>query len=178
MADATCTGPCKRELPPSAFAKDARLRSGHRAVCKVCDRAATRARRGDTRAPGGLVLVGNFPEPPPVDAATAIVDAVFGGARPARPQSPSTYADAAEATIAALVPPAGPADALLVRALRGLSELLDVYSNGQQLDVVKDTTALVAKVLAVQGALAATRATKKDAPAKPEAAGRLASGQF
>jgi hypothetical protein len=85
------------------------------------------------------------------------------------------YAAAAEAFIAALVPPAGPADALHVRALRHLAELIDLRVHPASIDAVKDATAIVAKLVAVQSALLVARRGEK---AKPEQANRLASGQF
>lgn len=172
MADDTrCCTTCERDLPLEAFAKDARLKSGVRRVCKSCDRAATaKRRRGDNPKPGGLVLVGNFPEPP------ADVPAESPVSQPRERTSAGTYLAAAEAFIDALVPPAGDADALLVRSLRGLAELLDVYSHGPE--VVKDTNAIVASMLRVQRELAATRASKAAAPPAAAPKSRLASGQF
>lgn len=184
MADErTCTGPCGRDLPLEAFAKDSRLKAGVRAVCKSCDREATaKRRRGDNPRPGALVLVPKFPDPPapPTPPIAAESRDGSGANLPTEAQDPrreargpvGSYAEAAEAFIDALVPPAGPADALLVRSLRGLAELLDVYSHG--IDVVKDTNAIVASMLRVQRELAATRASKAGAqpaaaPAKPRA---------
>lgn len=178
MADETtrtCTK-CERELPLSAFAKDSRRSSGLRAGCRRCD-ADERAdrRRGDKPRPGGLVLVPRFPEPPRAVEPPAPPAAPA----PARGTSTTTYAAAAEAFIDALVPPAGAADALLVRSLRGLAELLDVAELGTGDWVVRDTTSLVSKLVAVQRELAATRAAKASAqPAAPPKAGLLASGQF
>lgn len=167
---------CERDLPLEAFAKDARLKSGVRRVCKSCDRAATaKRRRGDNPRPGALVLVPKFPDPPAPTTAGEAEDARANLPRASHP-AVGTYLAAAEAFIDALVPPAGDADALLVRSLRGLAELLDVYSHG--VDVVKDTNTIVASMLRVQRELAATRASKAAAPPAAAPKSRLASGQF
>lgn len=117
------------------------------------------------------MLAPRFPAPPTLTACDE---------RPAPPlhtglPAPSaTYSAEAERFIAALDPAPSPADALLVRSLRGLAELLDVTVHGE--DAVKNATALVAKLIAVQRELKATRATAEAAAVK--SAGRLASGQF
>jgi hypothetical protein len=171
VADETrCCTACRRDLPAAAFNKDARLKAGVRAVCKSCDRAAVaKRRRGDNPKPGALVLVPNFPTPPSFPSADepAVRLAAPGGA------ALGTFSAAAEAFVNALSPAAGPADALLVRSLRGLAELADVYSHGPE--VVKDTNALVTSMLRVQRELAATRASKAQAapaeqPSRPSAA--------
>lgn len=160
-------------MPLEAFARDVRRKAGVRAACKRCDaRATARRKAADRPAPGKLVVV-NFPAPPPMPPAdVAAATPTSPGAR----TSAGTYSDAAEAFIAALEPPAGPADALLVQSLRGLADLADRYSYG--IDVVRDTNALVASMLRVQRELAATRAAKGNAAAPPAPASRLASGQF
>jgi hypothetical protein len=159
-----CTGPCGRTLPAAEFARDARLKSGRRARCKKCDRDATAVRRRDERIgrkPGALALVlaPKFPTPPADSPPPA-------GAEEAPPKATTlggvgTYVDAAEEFIAALDPPAGPADALLVHSLRHTAELADRFRYG--LDVVKDTGALHADLVRIQRELAATRAARAKA---------------
>lgn len=164
-----CTS-CGETLPLDQFAKDARRKSGRRAACKRCDRKATADRRaGLTPKPGALILVPKFPAPPVVLRA-----AVDPGASDAPSGGVGTYAEAAEQTIAALDPPAGAADALLVHSLRGLADLADRYTLG--LDVVKDTNSLVASMVRVQRELAATRAA--NAKAASVAAPRSKLGRF
>lgn len=170
MADGTrtCTT-CSETRPVSDFAADARRKSGVRATCKPCDRAArAERRRPNGPKPGALVLVPNFPAAP--------IEVQLGDPPARKPVG--DYAAAAERFIAALVPPAGDADALLVRSLRGLSELLDVAEHGSSEYAVRDATALVAKLIAVQRELAATRAVKRLAAPAEQPARRLASGQF
>ena len=165
MDERKCSGPCGLTLPLAQFAKDARLKSGHRARCKRCDRAATADRRRYERVgrkPGNLCVVLDFPAPPQ-DPSPQDADAEASSNPTRQPGGAgnTTYADAAEAFIAALVPPAGDADALLVRSLRGLADLADRFSYGT--DVVKDVNQLVASMVRVQRELAATRAAKSKA---------------
>lgn len=165
MDERACTR-CGETRPLAQFAKDSRTKSGVRAVCKPCDRAATKARRDDARIgrrPGALILVPQFPAPPEETSPTEAHPTT--GANPDG-AGPTSYADAAERFIAALDPPAGDADALLVRSLRGLADLADRYGFGA--DVVKDTNALVASMVRVQRELAATRAARAKSAA-PEA---------
>lgn len=196
MTDTRCCSSCQRELPLSAFAKDARRKSGVRAICRGCDaKAREDRRRGDRPKPGALVLVPNppawrgghitaptptslpiVPEGPAPGANPGLAGASDGP--PSRPGLLSTYADAAEAFIAALEPPAGPADALLVRSLRGLAELADVSEHGDNEWTVRDTTAIVAKLVAVQRELAATRAAKRTPAAQPEAPRRPSAASY
>lgn len=154
---------CGATRPLADFARDSRNRLGVRGVCKPCERKATNERRANERIgrrPGALVLVPKFPappedSPPPADSPTP--GAISRGA------GISTYTDAAEAFLAALDPPAGDADALLVRSLRGLADLADQWAYKVMPD--EKLTALVASMVRVQRELAATRLAK----AKPVA---------
>lgn len=176
----TCTK-CDTERPLADFAADARRKSGVRATCKPCDRVERGGRR--ERKPLALVLAPKFPTPPHAageagDARTNLPGApltVQLGPTPQAPPAIGDYAAAVEVFIAALVPPAGPADAVHVRALRHLAELIDLRVHPAAIDAVRDATALVGKLVAVQAAIEKARA----GAAKPEAPkSRLASGQF
>ena len=174
MTERTCTQCAELRPFPEGFAKDARKPEGRRYVCKICDRKASRDRRaGMTPKPGALALVlaPSFPAPP-ADSAPSAHDV--------NEQTPSpggvgnqSFAEAAEAFIAALVPPADDADALLVRSLRGLADLADRYYYGA--DVVKDVNSLVASMTRVQRELAATRSARAKAPAEEKPAPRSAA---
>ncbi len=177
----TCTK-CDTERPLADFAADARRKSGVRATCKPCDREERGGRR--ERKPLALVLAPKFPTPPPSTVSEGPASASSSGAAsltvqlgptPQAPPAIGDYAAAVEVFIAALVPPAGPADAVHVRALRHLAELIDLRVHPAAIDAVRDATALVGKLVAVQAAIEKARA----GAAKPEAPkSRLASGQF
>lgn len=167
----TCTGPCGEALPLAQFAKDVRRKDGHRSACKTCDRKATAARRADRRIgrrPGALVLAPKFPAPPEIPSPLAVV-ASAPISPTEKPGGAGSYLQAAERQIAALVPPAGDADALLIRNLRGLAELADHAAyRADPDDPVRELTALTGAMVRVQRELAATRAAR--AKAEPEAA--------
>lgn len=130
---------CLEVLPARAFSRDARAKSGHRGVCKRCDRRATRLRRA--RVGVDLAIVPAQP-------------------RPARDRSTSTAA-AAELTIAALDPPAGDADAALVQLLRTVCAMADqTLDEGDVLEFIRCGT-LIIRLLRE---LLATRATGRPSP--------------
>ena len=175
---------CDELLPTESFGKDSRTSSGLRADCKRCHAAVVRTKRDADRADrapksGGLVLVGRFPVLPVESGTSAPAGSDGISTGHTLPRLVGSYAAEAERFVAALVPPAGDADGLLVRSLRGLADLLDLAEHGTPEWVVRDTTALMAKLIAVQRELAATRAAKGAAqPAAAAPKRRLASGQF
>lgn len=177
MDERTCTT-CAQPRPfPDGYAKDSRRPEGRRSECKACERKRTRDRRaGRTPKPGALALVlaPKFPAPPEDPSPQ---EAGSEPSAPTRQQGGAgTYSEAAEDFIAALDPPAGDADALLVRSLRGLADLADRYSYGA--DIVKDVNSLVASMVRVQRELAATRAAKGKAASAAESAPKSKLGRF
>lgn len=172
-----CSGPCGRSLPLDQFGKDARKPHGRRYVCKRCDREATRKRRaGLTPKPGALALVltPRFPTPPEIPSPTAEgVPATAPDTTTEQPGRVGSYGEAVEEFIAALDPPAGGADALLVRNLRGLAELADQAAFREE--PTRELTSLTTALVRVQRELAATRIAKAKAPAEEKPAPRSAA---
>lgn len=137
---------CREVLPLRAFGKDARNKSGHRGVCKRCDRRATRVRRTRT-AVADLTVVRQAPRPPRDPADLMLT--------------------AAETTIGALNPPAGDLDAVLVLMLRNVADLADrAFEAGDVQDFGRCGTLL----LRILRELLATRATHHPRPAPTIAA--------
>jgi hypothetical protein len=155
---------CGRTLPVDAFHKDRTRSTGRVSHCKDCKAGRVEA------APKGLVLVPKFPAPPEpsTEPDPPVAPVSTAPQSPPQPVSYGHYATTAERFIAALDPPAGDADALLVVALRDLAAQGDRLQLGS-LDKTKELNTLTIALVRVMRELAGTRAAKSAAgsPAAP-----------
>ncbi len=144
--------------------------SGHRQPCLPCH-AVREADRRDRRArgvkPGALVLVmppRPVPPPEPLEPDPP---------RPAR--ALGHFETQAAKFIAALEPPAGPADGVLVASLERYAELADRASSVGCLDPVREAHTCIQGMIRVQRELAATRIVKlqRGGPTADEAGDKL-----
>lgn len=129
------------------MARDSSRADGISSWCKACKAAA---RRGEPAPPRGLVLVMPLPAPRP--------DTPEPDDTPPEPAAAGHYAKQAAAFIAALDPPAGPADGLLCTSLRGLADIAD--GARYSLDPGRTLNTTTATMIRVMRELNATRAAK------------------
>ncbi len=145
--------------------------SGYRQPCLPCHSAEQRERAarppGTKPKPGGLVLVmPPRPAPPPEPLEP-------DPPRPAR--ALGHFETQAAKFIAALEPPAGPADGVLVASLERYAELADRASSVGCLDPVREAHTCIQGMIRVQRELAATRIVKlqRGGPTADEAGDKL-----